>query len=249
MKYYCPNRNPHSTHITVTAIPTNCKYCRQNLVFWKCSCGASVYFDPINEGRYGDHRLSCLETYGKNPFKKDVIRKIQKFQIKEWNYEMNHLDILEEYKIVFNSSLSLHNLKKYYYCGNCATIKPIDHTIIQKNGKNYIWCQCGGLKSLEIPFFGEKHINFIRKKINLCKHIILNYIKHNYEEIPPLIYFGSQVTWLLERDDLLNFMFINYVYRRNFNKIKTPTEYKYQLFLRKMIGLPSNPNFFDISYK
>lgn len=237
MKYYCLNRNPHFTHFQVAAKPRNCKYCRQKIIFWKCSCGASVYFDPIDEGKYGDHRLSCPETYGKNPFKEDIIRQIQRIQIKEWNYEKEFLDILEEYKMVFNTSLPLINLKKYYYCGNCATFRPIDSTVIRVNNKQYIWCQCGKQKLLTIPYFEDEQKDFFKEKIKQCEYIILNFIDQYYDSIPPLIYFGSQIASFLDQEDLITFMFINYVYQRNFEKIKIPPEYKYQTFLRKMIRL------------
>lgn len=237
MKYYCPNRNPHFTHFQVVAKPRICEYCRQKIIFWKCSCGASVHFDPINEGKYGDHRLSCPETYGKNPYKKDIIRQIQRAPIKEWNYEKEFIDILEEYKMFFNSSLPIYDLTNYYYCGNCATIRPIDSTMIHRNNKKYIWCQCGKQKLLTIPFFGDKQKDFVKKKVKHCKNIILNFNDQYYDNIPPLIYFGSQIALFLDQEDLITFMYINYVYQRNFEKIKTPPENKYQTFLREMIGL------------
>lgn len=237
MRYYCPNRNPHSTHIRIVAKPRICKYCGHKMIYWKCSCGASVNFDPLEEGKYGDHRFSCPETYEKNPFKTEAITQMKRVQIKEWDYESEFLDILEEYEMVFNTSLPLLSIKKFYYCGTCTTYRPIDSTIITRNGKNYIWCQCGKQKSLEIPFFGEKQVNFLTEKIRLCKRIILNYIDLHYNEIPPLIYFGSQITSFLEPEDSMTFMFINNVYQYNFEKIKTPPKSKYQIFLRKMIGL------------
>ncbi len=72
MNYKC--RNPHSTHFRDVAMPTKCTFCKQKVIYWKCSCGASAYLDPINEGKKGDHKLSCPETYGKNPYKRDIIR-------------------------------------------------------------------------------------------------------------------------------------------------------------------------------
>ncbi len=237
MKYYCPNRNPHRTHITLVSKQRICSYCRQKVIYWACSCGSSVHFNPLDEGKYGDHRFSCPETYGKNPFKREALNQVLKAQIREWDWENEFLDILEEYKMVSNTSIPLHYIKNYYYCGTCATYRPIDNTIIVKNAKNYIWCQCGKQKLLEIPFFGEKHINFLIEKIKLCNHIILNFNNQHYDEIPLLIYFGSQFASFLEQENVMTLMFINHIYQHNFEIFKTPPKYKYEIFLRKMIGL------------
>jgi len=77
MKYYCPNRNPHAKHFQLIAKPRTCQYCGQRIIYWKCSCGAKVHFDPLDEDKYGDHRLSCPETYGKNPYKESQLKKIK----------------------------------------------------------------------------------------------------------------------------------------------------------------------------
>ncbi len=235
MKYYCPNKNPHTTHFQIFAKPKTCQFCGQRIIYWECSCGAKVHFDPLDEGKYGDHRFSCPETYGKNPYKENQLRKIK--EIPEWNYEKDFLDILNDYKIIKNTSLTLYQLDNYYYCGTCANLRPIDTTVINRNNKRYFWCQCGKQKLLTIPHFGEYQLNYIHTKIKRCKEIILNFTDSFYDEIPVLIYFGSYIVPFLNQEDIIDFMFINYVYRRNLDKIDSPSDYRYQMFLRQMIGL------------
>ena len=235
MKYYCPNRNPHANHLQIIAKPRTCQYCNQRVIYWKCSCGAKVHFDPLDEGKYGDHRISCPETYGVNPYKKRYLREIKK--ISEWNFEKEFLDIIEDYKIIKNTGLTLQQLDKIYYCATCANTRLVDNTVISRNKRQYIWCQCGKEVILTIPVFGEYQLNYIQDKIRRGKQIILNYTNSLYDEIPVLIYFGSYIAPLLGSEDLMDFMFINYIYQRNLDKINSPQENKYQIFLHQMIGL------------
>jgi len=139
--------------------------------------------------------------------------------------------------MVKNTNFKFHHLNNYYYCGTCANIRPVDTTVINRNNKLYFWCQCGNQKLLTIPYFGEFQLNYIHNKIRRCKEIILNYADSFYDEIPLLIYFGSYIVPLLNQEDIIDFMFINYVYRRNLDKIKSPPDYKYQVFLRQMVEL------------
>jgi len=191
--------------------------------------------NPYDQGMHGDHRLSCQETYGKNPHKAQRQRCIT--QIKHWNPLTDFTEIFKEYEIN-QHRLESKDLDDFYYCSTCISFRPVDVTVIKRDDYSYIWCWCGAKKVLTIPQFNEFHLEFFHNQIERCKKILINYQEAFFYEIPIIIYFGAQITpFLIDPKDIQNFVNINLIYQENLHLFNDPQEYKYQLFLRQMLGL------------